>query len=89
MKSNTSIYTDVTTDECKCRLQAIRINKQSASKVITQVRSSWKRLACLGVDEYAGKKYNHLAEEIIEKRSLTKGSIGGQGKNSYFHCANT
>ena len=81
--------TDVTTGACKCSLTGDTDKHTGASKVITQVRSSWKRLACLRVDEYAGKKCNHLAEEIAGKRSLTKGSIGGQGQNGYFHCVNT
>ena len=81
--------TDVTTGACKCSLTGDTDKHTGASKVITQVRSSWKRLACLGVDEYTGKKCNHLAGEITGKRSLTKGSIGGQGQNGYFHCVNT
>ena len=45
-----------------------------ASKVITQVRSSCRRLACLGVDEYAWKKCEEFAERIAGNRSLSEGA---------------
>ena len=81
--------TDVTTGACKYSLTDNTDKHTGASKVITQVWSSWKRLACLGVDEYAGKRCNHLAKEIAGKGSLSEGSIGGQGQIGHFHYGNT
>ena len=78
-----------TTSVCKCGLTGDTDKHTGASKVITQVRSSWKRLGCLGVDEYAGRKCDHLAEESVGKGSLTEGADIGQGQNGHFHCVNT
>ena len=45
-----------------------------------------KRLACLGVDKYSGKKWETIAERFAGNSSLTEGAVYGQGQNGHFHC---
>lgn len=66
---------------------------QGASKIIA--KSSHKstahdeRLACLGVDGYAGKKRDKMLERFARELSFSEGSIGGQGQNGQFSlCEN-
>ena len=48
-----------------------------------------KRLACLGVDDYAGKKCDQTLERFAGKVSLSEGLIEGQGQNGHFHSVKT
>ena len=45
-----------------------------------------KRLACLGVDKYSGKKCKTIAERFAGNSSLSEEAIYGQGQNGHFHC---
>jgi hypothetical protein len=74
-QNDTSIYTDVTTGECKCRLACDTDEHTGASKVITRVRGSCRRLACLGVDEYGEDKRDHLAVELTATVLTRRGRI--------------
>ena len=44
-----------------------------------------KRLACLGVDKYSGKKWEMTAEKFARNSSLSEGAVYGQGQKGHFH----
>ena len=48
-----------------------------------------KRLACLGVDKYSGKKCETIAERFDGNSSLSEDGVYGQGQNGHFHCVKT
>ena len=43
-----------------------------------------KRLACLWVDKYSGKKWETIAERFVENSSLSEGLFTGKGKMVIF-----
>ena len=48
-----------------------------------------KRLACLGVDKYFGKKCETIAERVTGNSSLSEGAVYGQRQSGHFHCVKT
>ena len=48
-----------------------------------------KRLACLGVDKYSGKKCETIAERFAGNSSLSEGAVYMQGKNGNFRNVQT
>ena len=45
-----------------------------------------KRLACLGVDKYSGKKCEMIAKRFVGNSSFSEGAVYGQGQKGHFHC---
>ena len=45
-----------------------------------------KRLACLGVDKYSGKKCEMIAKRFAGNSSFSEGAVYGQGQKGHFHC---
>ena len=43
-----------------------------------------KRLACLGVNKYSGKKCETIVERFVGNSSLSKGAVYGQGRMVIF-----
>ena len=66
----------------------LQLHIQGASKVNMQVWAHDKRLACLGVDKYSGKKWETTAEKFAGNSSLPEGAVYRQGQSGYFHYVN-
>ena len=45
-----------------------------------------KRLACLGVVKYSGKKCEVITKIFAGNSSFSEGAVYGQGQNGHFHC---
>ena len=73
----------ITTDEND--KEQLYLHTRGASKVTCKFGAHDKRLACLGIDKYSGKKCETIAERFAGNSSLSEGVVYGQGKNGHFH----
>ena len=75
----------ITADENDMKQLQLHTHKVQA-KSTCKFGAHDKRLDCLGVDKYSGKKWEKIAERFVRNSSLTEGVVYGQGQNGHFHC---
>ena len=78
----------ITADENDMKQLQLHTHKVQA-KSTCKFGAHDKRLACLGVDKYSGKKCETIAERFAGNSSLSEGAVYGQGQNGHFHCVKT
>ena len=72
-------------DKKQLQLHPHKVQAKSARKL----GAHDKRLACLGVEKYFGKKCETIAERFAGNSSLPEGAVYGHGKKGHFHCVKT
>ena len=80
-----SKHNRITVDENDMKQLQLHTHKVQA-KSTYKFGAHDKRLACLGVDKYSGKKCETIAERFAGHSSLSEGAVYVQGKNGHFHC---
>ena len=89
MASNTTYTTtEITADETDRKQLQLHTDKVQA-KSTCKFGAHGKRLACLGVEEYTGKKCGMIAERFVGNSSLSEGVVYGRGQSGHFHCVKT
>ena len=77
----------ITADENDMKQLQLHTHKVQAKSTCT-FGAHDKRLACLGVDKYSGKKCEMIAKRFAGNSSFSEGAVYGQGQNGHFHCVN-
>ena len=85
MKTQAFIKGIITADENDVKQLQLHTHKVQA-KSTCKFRAHYKRLACLGVDKYSGKKWETIAKRFAGNSSLSEEAVYGQGQNGNFHC---
>ena len=81
-------HNGITVDENDVKQLQLHTHKVQANSTC-KFGAHDKRLACLGVGKYFGKKCETIAERFAGNSSLSEGAVYGQGKNVHFHCVKT
>ena len=76
----------VTSDENDKKQLQLHTHKVQA-KSTCKFGANDKRLACMGVVKYSGKKCDTTAERVAGNSSLSEGAVYGQGQNGHFQNA--
>ena len=76
-------HNKITTDENEKKQLQLHTHKVQA-KSTCKFGAHDKRLACLGVDKYSGKKGEMIAERFAGNSSLSEGLFTGKGKMVIF-----
>ena len=79
-------HKEITADENDIKQLQLHTHKVQA-KSTCKFGAHDKRLACLGVDKYSGKKCEMIAKRFAGNSSLSKEAVCGQGQNGHFNCA--
>ena len=81
-------HNKITTDKNEKKQLQLHTHKVQA-KSTCKFGAHDKRLACLGVEEYSGKKCATTAERVAGNSSLSEGAVYRQGQSGHFHCVKT
>ena len=81
-------HKEITADENDIKQLQLHTHKVQA-KSTCKFGAHDKRLACLGVDKYSGKKWETIAERFAGNSSLTGRAVYGQGQKGHFRCVKT
>ena len=81
-------HNGITTDENDMKQLQLHTHKVQA-KSTCKFGAHDKRLACLGVDKYSGKKCEMIAKRFAGNSSISEGAVYGQGQNGHFHNVQT
>ena len=84
VKTQACITGIITADENDVKQLQLHTHKVQA-KSTCKFGAHDKRLACLGVDKYSGKKCEMIAKRFAGNSSFSKGAIYGQGQKGHFH----
>ena len=78
-------HNGITADENDMKQLQLHTHKVQA-KSTCKFGAHDKRLACLGVDKYSGKKCEMIAKRFAGNSSFSEGAVYGQGQKGHFHC---
>ena len=85
MKTQACITGIITADENDVKQLQLHTHKVQA-KSTCKFGAHDKRLACLGVGKYSGKKCETIAERFAGNSSLSEEAVYGQAQKDHFHC---
>ena len=81
-------HTGITADENDMKQLQLHTHKVQA-KSTCKFGAHDKRLACLGVDKYSGKKCEMIAKRFAGNSSFSEGAVYGQGQKGHFQNVQT